>query len=65
MKDWRHGIKAVVKEGIKGYYDMLKVFNLECPDCGTELTDNRINAGSHKGYGSIFCPKCNAVKVWI
>ena len=36
-----------------------------CPDCGTELIDDTIKEGRHVGHGSLVCPKCEAVKVWI
>jgi len=36
-----------------------------CPDCNAELIDNTIKDGQHKGHGSLICPKCEKVKIWI
>jgi len=45
--------------------DTQKVLKGICPDCDTKLIDNTIKEGEHAGHGSLICPNCKAVKVWI
>jgi len=52
-------------EDIKERERTKKIWALECPECGGKLDDNRIKEGSHKGHGSISCPKCEKNLVWI
>ncbi len=49
----------------KSNEDTQKILKGICPDCDTPLLDNTIKEGEHAGHGSLICPKCEAVKVWI
>lgn len=59
------GIEKVVREGLASHERSQKLLVLECPDCGSSLQDNTLKEGTHKGHGTLFCPVCEKVLMWI
>lgn len=64
---WLSGILCAYRteEDKKQAARIKQVFDLVCPDCDGELSDNRIKEGSHKGHGNIACVACNKVHIII